>query len=128
MLIVTGGYDFDYPYQISHQIMFRKFLIRDEDQFVDSRFPELEESLTRIVEQLTSYSSEAKTEMILSFVKHHSISSQLVNDHPELATLISSKSLPLQVLEELFESSKQNSLFRKQLEDHIRKFFLEKKL
>ena len=108
--------------------MFRKFLIRDEDQFVDSRFPELEESLTRIVEQLTSYSSEAKTEMILSFVKHHSISSQLVNDHPELATLISSKSLPLQVLEELFESSKQNSLFRKQLEDHIRKFFLEKKL
>lgn len=108
--------------------MFRKFLIRDEDHFVQARFPQLEQSLTKIVEQFANYSSDSKTEMLISFVKHHSISSQLVKDNPELATLISSKSLPLQVLEELFESSKQNPLFTEQLEDYVRKYFFDKKL
>jgi hypothetical protein len=108
--------------------MFRKFLIRDEDHFVLTEFPQLEESLQKIVEQLANYSSAPKTEMILSFVKDHSISSQLVKDHSELATLISSKSLPLQVMEELFESGKQNPLFKKQLEDHIRTYFIDNQL
>jgi hypothetical protein len=108
--------------------MFRKFLIRDEDHFVQSRFPQLEESLKKIVEQLANYPSELKTEMLLSFVKDHSISSQLVKDYPELATLISSKSIPSQVMEELFEASKQNALFRKQLEDHIRAYLIGKRL
>lgn len=108
--------------------MFRKFLIRDEDHFVLSEFPQLEANLQKIKEQLATHSSAHKTEMVLSFVKHHSISSQLVNDYPELATLISSKSLPLQVMEELFEASKQNIMFRNQLENHIRQYFTDEKL
>ena len=104
--------------------MFHKFLIRDDDHFVLSTFPQLETSLQKIKKQLENYPLTPKTEMILSFVKHHSISSQLVKDYPELATLISSKSLPLQVMEELFESSKRNATFRNQLEDHIRNTLL----
>ena len=104
--------------------MFQKFLIRDDDYFVLSTFPQLETSLQKIKEQLENYPLTPKTEMILSFVKHHSISSQLVKDYPELATLISSKSLPLQVMEELFESSQRNTMFRNQLEEHIRNTLL----
>lgn len=104
--------------------MFHKFLIRDDDHFVLSTFPQLETSLQKIKEQLENYPLTPKTEMILSFVKHHSISSQLAKDYPELATLISSKSLPLQVMEELFESSRRNATFRNQLEDHIRNTLL----
>ena len=78
--------------------MFHKFLIRDDDHFVLSTFPQLEISLQKIKEQLENYPLTPKTEMILSFVKHHSISSQLVKDYPELATLISSKSQASEML------------------------------
>lgn len=109
------------------QIMFQKFLIRDDVHFVPSKFPQLEAGLQKTKEQLGIYPLAPKIEMILSFVKHHSISSQLVKDYPELATLISSKSLPLHVMEELFEYSKQNHMFRNQLEDHITKYLIVKK-
>ena len=57
--------------------------------------------------------------MLVSFVKHHSISSKSVADYPALAGMISKKELPLSALEELFEASKQNPTFQNELESHI---------
>jgi hypothetical protein len=106
--------------------MFQRFLIRDTDQFVPTEYPQLKESLQQVNAQLANWSSDPKTEMLISFVKFHSIRSQQVKDHPELATLISSQSLPLHAMEELFESAKKNSLFSKQLEDYIRRYFVDR--
>jgi hypothetical protein len=44
----------------------------------------------------------------------------MVKNPPELANRISSGALPLEVMEALFDASRENSLFRKQLEDYIR--------
>jgi hypothetical protein len=106
--------------------MYQQFHIGNGDQFVPSMFPQLEESLKQVCEQLANWPSTPKGEMVISFVRFHSISSQQVKDHPELATLISSQSLPLHVMEALFESGRQNSLFSKQLEDYIGTFFINK--
>lgn len=108
--------------------MFHKYLIGNLDQFASATFPQLEESLRQVVVLLATNPGGPKTEMILSFVKDHSIRSQQVKDYPVLAKLISTKTLPLHVMEELFESSKQNLLFRKQLEDYIRTYFAAKNL
>lgn len=106
----------------------QQYRLNDTESFVASRFPELEVSLRQIMEQLASVPAGPKSEMILSFVKDHSIRSQQVNDHPQLANLISSKTLPLQVMETLFESSRQNNLFRMQLEDYIKTYFISQRL
>jgi hypothetical protein len=42
----------------------------------------------------------------------------MVKDSPELANRISCGALPLEVTEALFDASRENPLFRKQLEDY----------
>ena len=108
--------------------MLQKFLIRDTDRFVPSEYPHLEENLQQAAAQLANWSAGPKTEMMLSFVKDHSISSQQVKDHPELAKFISSHALPLHEMEALFEASRQNLLFRKQLENYIETYLNNDKL
>lgn len=100
--------------------IYHKFQIGGADQFLPSQFPQLEISLGQIMVQLADGPAGPMAEMILSFVKSHSINSQQVKEFPELANLISSKSVPLHIMEDMFEASRQNSVFRKQLEDHIR--------
>lgn len=97
----------------------QKFQIGDEEEFSTSRFPQLDISLKEVRAQLAAGPAGPKAEMISSFVKNHCISSQQVQDYPELAKRISSKSLPLHVMEALFEAGRQNVAFTKKLEDYV---------
>lgn len=103
--------------------MYQKFLIKETDRFDPSNFPQLDACLEKIVVQLNREPAGPKAEMLLSFVKNHSIRSQQVVDHPAVATLISTKSLPLGVMEDLFESSRSNPSFQKGMECHVRFYF-----
>ena len=103
--------------------MYHKFLVRETDRFDPCNFPQLQTSLEQIVTQLNREPAGPKADMLLSFVKDHCINSQQVVDHPRLATLISTKSLPLGSIEDLFESSRGNPSFKKDLEAHIRSYF-----
>lgn len=98
---------------------FQKFSIGQTDRFDPANFPQLQTSLQKIVEQLNREPAGPKAEMLLSFVKDHCIRSQYVTDHPGAASLISTKSLPLGVLEDLFESCRNNPSFKRELEDYI---------
>jgi hypothetical protein len=104
--------------------MYQKFLIRETDRFDPSNFPQLETCLEKIVVQLNREPAGPKAEMLLSFVKNHSINSQQVVDHPAVAALISTKSVPLGMMEDLFESSRSNPSFQKDVESHIRSYFV----
>ena len=104
--------------------VYQKFLIRETDRFDPTYFPQLETCLEQVVTQLNREQAGPKADMVLSFVKDHYISSQQVIDHPKVASLISTKSLPLGTMEDLFESSRNNPLFKKALEQHIRSYFL----
>lgn len=108
--------------------MYPKFQIGEADRFDPERFPQLETSLQKIVALLNREPAGPKADMLLSFVKTHSISSQSVVDHPALATLISTKGLPLGVMEDLFESSRNNPSFKSDLEAHIRASLVAAKL
>ena len=101
---------------------FEKFVISETQQFVPSQFSELEPSLQQVLALLSKEPSVPKTEMLLSFVKDHSINAELVKQHPKMAKLISSGTVPLRVMEDLFESSGKNPLFRKELEEYIRAY------
>lgn len=98
---------------------YQKITIGDKDVFEASLFPALENSLHQMAIQLALLPDGPKAAMLLSFVKHHSINSQQANDHPLLALAITSKNLPLGILEDLFESGRNNPAFQKELEKHI---------
>lgn len=104
-------------------LTYQKFLVNDTEQFEAANYPALEPSLRKMVTQLSSEPYGPKAEMILSFVKDHCMRSEQVAEHPALANLISSKTLSLQVVEDLFEASKKNPAFRKDLENYIAGYF-----
>ena len=101
---------------------YHRFSITETDHFVPSEYPQVQASIQHIVEQLSAEPG-IKMEMLLSFVKDHCINSLQVKEHPELASLISTKSLPLQSIEALFEAGRNNRVFKKELEEHIRSCF-----
>jgi hypothetical protein len=103
--------------------MYQTFQIKETDRFDPANFPQLEACLEKIVVQLNREPTGPKAEMLLSFVKTHSIDSQQVVDNPAVATLISTKSIPLGVMEDLFEASRSNPAFQKDVELHIRSYF-----
>lgn len=101
---------------------YQKFLIKETDRFDASIFPQLEESLQETRVQLATEPAGPSTTMILAFVKERSMNAQQVKDYPQLASLISSKSLPLSVMEQLFESSRQNPAYQRELEGYIKAY------
>lgn len=99
---------------------YSKYLIRDSDQFVPFDFPQIEEDLNTLVGTMATLPSAQNTEMLLSFVKHQHLPSEWASVNPQLANMISSKTLPLKNLEDLFASSHKNPLFSKQLEAYVK--------
>ena len=100
--------------------MYQKFLIGEVDLFDAAQFPELQENVAKTALLLKDESQGAAADMLVSFVKDHCINSQLAVEYPRLATLISTKELPLGAMEDLFEGSRKNPSFRKDLELYIR--------
>ncbi len=100
--------------------MYHKFQIGDTDRFDAAHFPELGKSLAVMAGMLVGEPACPTADMLLSFVKNHCIDSQMVVNHPRLAGRISTKELPLGVMEDLFEASRKNLIFRQELESHIR--------
>ena len=101
---------------------YQMFSITDTDHFIPAKFPQLEASIQKVVEQLKGEPT-IKIEMILSFVKAHCINSDHVRGYAELAALISNRSLPLQLMEALFDASSKNFVFKTELEEHIKRCF-----
>jgi len=104
---------------LNHQ----EFSVTETNHFIPSRYPQLEVNLQEIVAQLAA-EPDCKTDMLLSFVKNHCIDSKQVMDHPQLAHLISTGSLPLHMIEALFVAGKYSPPFKKELEEHIRSRFM----
>ena len=100
--------------------MYHKFLVGDTDRFDATCFAELQKGLDATARLLADEPDDPKAEMLLSFVKDHSMNSQLVLQHPRMASLISTKEVPIGVMENLFEASRKNPTFRQALELHIR--------
>jgi hypothetical protein len=95
---------------------YQKFLIKETDRFDPSIFPQLDESLEQTVLQLATTPNAPSAAMIVSFAKDHRPAALQTADSPQFAWQLSAKSLPLTVLKNLFDSSKQNPGYRDALE------------
>ena len=100
--------------------MYRKFLVKDNDQFNPEFFSFVIDDAKMIREQTDHVLPTFKTEIILSFLKNHSLESEWLNVNPELAKLISSGSLSTGKLKSLFDSCQDKPVFRQQMEAFLR--------
>lgn len=86
-------------------------------------FPQIEKDLDVLVTSMAKLPSLQNKDMLLSFVRDHSMNSDWVSANPVLAEMISTNTLPVKNLETLFASCRQNLPFRLQLEEYIAQRF-----
>lgn len=101
-------------------IHYHQYHIKATDHFTASDFPKVQAELDTIVKDPRGHAPGMKGEIILSYVKDHSLKKEWLEIHPELTTLLTGRHFTTVNLEALLESSRQNKPFRESLEAYIR--------
>ena len=102
-------------------LRYKKYLVKADDHFEEVNFPRLQDDMDAIKASIAALPEEFTKEIIIAFVRDRSIKDELKEGNPLVAELVNSKSLPLECLEGLFDSSGKNEMFRLELETYIRK-------
>ena len=104
---------------------YAKYLIKDNDQFDPDFFSFVIDDMKMIREQTDHVLPSFKTEIILSFLKNHSLESEWQKANPELSKLITSGALSTRNIESLFDSCRNKPFFRQQMEAFLKQGFSE---
>jgi len=102
---------------------YNKYLIRSTDQFDPLNFSSVDAEIQLINKGTVSLPAFFKVEILISFLKDHSIENDWTEANPELTDLVTSGSLFKGNIESLFESCRSNGVFRQDLETYLRKEF-----
>jgi hypothetical protein len=94
------------------------------NEFDQANYPLIEEEIQLINKKSADYPLYFKVEMIISFLKDHCLQTSWVKANLQLAGLVTSGTLFTGHIESLFESCRNNAIFRKELESHLKRKFL----
>ena len=100
---------------------YRKYNIRNTDQFRPDDFPKVLNELSDISNGIAGLSGLHKEDIVVSFLKDHSLKNEWLTANPAVAGLISSKHFETTHLESLFDCCRVNTRFAEELEDFVRK-------
>ena len=101
-------------------MIYKKYLVKENDHFEPGNYPSLVEEMDTITRAMALLPSVLNSEILISFLREHSISSEQERENPKFAEMMRSTSLPIKNLEALFDSSSHNPLFQKQLQEYIK--------
>jgi hypothetical protein len=104
---------------------FNKYLIKTTDQFNPEYFSSINDEIDAINAQIEHLPMVFKSEIIVSYLKNHSIQNDWTKANPGLATLVTSGSLFTGNIESLFASSRNNPRYCLDLESYLIKKFTE---
>ena len=100
---------------------YKKYLVKETDKFDPQQFSFIIDDIETIQKQTEELPSSFKAEIIISFLKNHSLENKWIEANPALTGLVKSGSLSSRNIESLFESSGNNPSFRKQMEEFLAK-------
>jgi|HubBroStandDraft_6_1064221.scaffolds.fasta_scaffold3030689_1 hypothetical protein len=106
-------------------INYKYYRIKDSDIFNEWDYPNVVNELELLKNGISQLSTIKKEDIVISYLKDHSIDDQLIADNPALTELISSGSIPISHLERLFESCRTNKRFTDDFEAYIRNTLTE---
>ena len=90
------------------------------DTFNAADYPSLKEELAAIADYTEGMLPLHKEDIVISYLKDHSIRMIWIDANPLLTAMVTSHVMPTATIEALFESSRNNLPFRKELEVFIR--------
>ncbi len=96
------------------------FTVEPDQKFNPSDFPSLKLELERIKQKLQEYPKENSADIIVSFAKDHTLKSEWFRNNPQLANDIAKQELSIKEIETLFNCSKSNTEFQKDLQHFLR--------
>jgi len=102
---------------------YNKYLIRSTDQFDPVNFSSLDDEIHLINEGTASLPPFFKVDILVSFLKGHSLENDWTKANPELTDLVTSGSLLKGNIKSLFESCRSNPVFQRDLETYLKKEF-----
>ena len=102
---------------------YNKYLIGLADQFDPTNYSAVTDEVRRINEKTHAVPTQFKTEIIISFLKNHSLQNNWIGANPELTNMVASKMLFTGNIEQLFDSCRYIPVFRQALEDYLKEKF-----
>ncbi len=100
---------------------YNKYLIKNTDQFDPEYFASIIDEVDSINERTKHLPTSFKAEIIVSFLKDHSMEKEWMKANPQLTELVTSGTLFTGSIESLFNSCRHNPVFRQHLELYITK-------
>jgi hypothetical protein len=102
---------------------YNRYLISDNDNFDPANYSSIEMEVSKINRQTAALPVKDKSDILITFLKEHSIKTSLAQANPQLVKLIESGEIFNGDIEALLESAQKHSLFSAQLEKYLRESF-----
>lgn len=116
---------FNYSIKPHTMHTYSKYFIKTTDQFDPEYFSSINEEVASINTKVEHLPVSFKPDIIVSFLKDHSLQNDWIKANPGLTELVTSGLLFTGNIESLFESCRNNPVFRKDLEIYLTKRFSE---
>jgi hypothetical protein len=99
-------------------------IIKDNEKFDPANYPRAFQELSVLIQGIAHIAIYFKVEIIISYLKDHSLKTDWVEGNPALSRMITSGFFKTSQLESVFNSCRNNKAFLKDFEDHISKKLL----
>lgn len=99
---------------------YNKYLVKKDDIFDVNKFPAIREELGILIDRVADFPSAYKADIVVSFLKDHSLHNDWITANPRLTDLLSSGVMVTGSIESLFESCRENAVFLDQLKTYIK--------
>jgi hypothetical protein len=98
-----------------------KYDIAQTERFNPDNFPSVIDELNVLNESIHSLPAAHKADIIISYLKDHSLKTEWIGANPELTGLITSNFFRTSHIELLFASCRGNATFLTGFEEHLKK-------
>lgn len=104
---------------------YTSYAIRDNDRFNPYLYPEVRDELEKVFAAAYLFTTPEKENIIISYLKQHSLHSYWLKEHCALCHLLLDGNLDTAHTEALFEASRGNLQFQHSFEEYIRNIEVE---
>ncbi|MCD6063340.1 MAG: hypothetical protein K0R82_1251 [Flavipsychrobacter sp.] len=106
-------------------ILSKRYVVTDSDNFTFGKFPEVTGEIHAIKKRLTHKPPYHKCEMVIGYLKDHSLKMRWIELNPDIAAVLTAGELHSGNIEALFEACKTNRPFRAAYEGYIKQILLD---
>ncbi len=99
---------------------YNKYRVALTDEFDPANYSAVNDEICVINDRTDTVPIHFKADIIISFLKDHSLQNKWIDANPELTELVTSQGLFTGSIESLFDSCRTHPVFRQDLENYLR--------